>query len=549
MSSITYWNRLEPRSRTGDLIQPLQARVRDPLWMLTRQWQLGEFLGVDSGSPAWVTLSERLGAMTGLLRPDGTVMPLTAAPLEHQIEREPFTPDLATRIELGRVLSRLLGNAGTADTAFRTTYPVSATIVDAADPVEATLRRVCAGRAIDGVAAYVAIKAGDASVPTAPTTALAAFVAWVESTLGSIGGAAQDASAWQPAHLEYAAAVAATTEAGNATLDVSPGDDGLIDWAAFDLASTTAGAPLTATTRTLIPAHVRFKGMPNARFWDFENGTVDFGDVKPDKRDLARLALIDFMLVHANDWFMLPVEVPLGGIYQLDTLIVHDVFGVETLIQRADREALGSGSWTMFSTSLRDKAGAAAEFFVMPPSAGSALMSGRVLEEIRFARDEMANMAWAIENVLENAAGEPWPQHEREAAVIPAAAPPAATDAAVPLRYQIESRVPASWIPLLPVSLDPLTGSVALELASAIAADGHTRILPRGRILKPTSVPAGQPYQLPEQTVSRNGLRVQRVTARSRWIDGSTRIWQLRRIQPGAGETSSALRFDQALPR
>lgn len=549
MSSITYWSRLEPRSRTGDLIQPLQARVRDPLWMLTRQWQLGEFLGVDSGSPAWVTLSERLGAMTGVLRSDGTVAPLTGAPLEHQIEREPFTPDLATRIELGRALSRLLGDAGTPDTAFRTAYPISATIVDAADPVEATLRRVCAGRAIDGVAAYVAIKASDASVPTAPASVLAAFVAWVESTLGPIGGAAQDAPAWQPAHLEYAAAVTATTEAGDATLDVWPGDDGLIDWAAFDLASTTAGASLTATTRTLIPAHVRFKGMPNARFWDFENGTVDFGDVKPDKRDLARLALIDFMLVHSNDWFMLPVEVPLGGIYQLDTLIVHDVFGVETVIQRADREALGSGTWTMFSTSLRDKAGATAEFFAMPPSAGSALMSGRVLEEIRFARDEMANMAWAIENVLENAAGEPWPQHEREAAVTPAAAPPAATDAAVPLRYQIESRVPESWIPLLPVALAPLGGSVALELASAIAADGHTRILPRGRILQPTSVPAGQPYQLPEQTVSRNGLRVQRVTARSRWIDGSTRIWQLRRIQPGAGETSSALRFDQALPR
>lgn len=29
-------------------------------------------------------------------------------------------------------------------------------------------------------------------------------------------------------------------------------------------------------------------GMPNERFWDFENGTFDFGDIKPDFRDLAR---------------------------------------------------------------------------------------------------------------------------------------------------------------------------------------------------------------------------------------------------------------------
>lgn len=52
MPSITWWNRVKPRPRTDDLTQPLQARLRDPLWLLTRQWQLGEFLGADAGSPA-----------------------------------------------------------------------------------------------------------------------------------------------------------------------------------------------------------------------------------------------------------------------------------------------------------------------------------------------------------------------------------------------------------------------------------------------------------------------------------------------------------------
>ena len=27
----------------------LRAEVRDPLWMLTRQWQMGEFQGDDAG--------------------------------------------------------------------------------------------------------------------------------------------------------------------------------------------------------------------------------------------------------------------------------------------------------------------------------------------------------------------------------------------------------------------------------------------------------------------------------------------------------------------
>jgi hypothetical protein len=184
---------------------------------------------------------------------------------------------------------------------------------------------------------------------------------------------------------------------------------------------------------------------------------------------------------------------------------------------------------------------------LLPPSAAAALQTGPVVEEVRFARDEMANMVWALENTLENAAGEPWPQHERDAALNPPEKAPT-TQNPVPLAYSIESRVPSFWIPFLPVSLDPVQGTVALELAQAIAQDGVTPIQPRGRILQPTAIPVGASYQLPEEEVPRNGVTVQRFSARSRWIDGSTRLWQLRRVQPGTGEAQSALRFDQPLP-
>ena len=33
--------------------------MHDPLWMLTRQWQLGEFEGEDSGSPIYVKVDNR----------------------------------------------------------------------------------------------------------------------------------------------------------------------------------------------------------------------------------------------------------------------------------------------------------------------------------------------------------------------------------------------------------------------------------------------------------------------------------------------------------
>src|SRR5213592_914870 len=51
MPSVTSWLRLEPRNRDAEMNTSLQARTYDPLWMLTRQWQFGEFQGEDNGSP------------------------------------------------------------------------------------------------------------------------------------------------------------------------------------------------------------------------------------------------------------------------------------------------------------------------------------------------------------------------------------------------------------------------------------------------------------------------------------------------------------------
>src|SRR5436189_6454698 len=49
--AITRWNRLEGRPRTHDFDRALKAEVRDAMWMLSRQWQMGEFQGEDAGSP------------------------------------------------------------------------------------------------------------------------------------------------------------------------------------------------------------------------------------------------------------------------------------------------------------------------------------------------------------------------------------------------------------------------------------------------------------------------------------------------------------------
>src|SRR5574341_468422 len=48
--AILIWNLLEGRPRAENFDRSLRAEVRDPLWMLCRQWQFGEFQGEDAGS-------------------------------------------------------------------------------------------------------------------------------------------------------------------------------------------------------------------------------------------------------------------------------------------------------------------------------------------------------------------------------------------------------------------------------------------------------------------------------------------------------------------
>jgi hypothetical protein len=54
--SVTIWNRLEGRPRTNNFDRALRAEVRDGLWMITKQWQMGEIRGNDAGSPVFAKL-------------------------------------------------------------------------------------------------------------------------------------------------------------------------------------------------------------------------------------------------------------------------------------------------------------------------------------------------------------------------------------------------------------------------------------------------------------------------------------------------------------
>jgi hypothetical protein len=582
--SLTYWSRLEPRPRSYSLEEGLSARIRDPLWMLARQWQMGEFQGEDAGSPSHVEITARtskiLGPMKGGDAPEG--IKIKERPLEVLVEDEAFTPDLSIKVELGQTFEALLSQKLTEakvsvsrikkiSEAFRAEYPIKLPSEDElskmVDHEAVRFLRVCAGRALDGIALYKEAASALPSMPSRPSidpkykapvkAALEELVLWVHEVFRDLS--LDDPSDWKPERLEYGSNVAAARgDAGQVTLSAEPDSSGDLDWYAFDLdEEIPVGTPPSGSVSTfstnVVPAHVKFRGMPNPRWWDFERWTTDFGDIRPDKLDIARLVVMEFMLVHGVDWFMMPMEQEVGTLCKVENLVVKDVFGGLTQIKRTDEQAVaGNSSWTLFSTSHKGEKSKVADFFVLSPSVSVAKKTGPVIEDIRFLRDETANMSWAVEHTTEDGLGQPWLGYERNQAI--ASSKPQnevnKPDPSVPLTYQIQTPVPENWIPFIPMSIDAQKGRFMLQESAMLDVDeGELKpIEPLGRILQPANLPAGQEiYRIFEEEVPRAGARVYRERCRSRWIDGSTHIWINRRMAAGTGEGSSGLKFDLAI--
>src|SRR5258708_32514632 len=93
MPSITSWTRLEPRTRDPlDLNLGLQARVHDPLWMLTRQWQLGEFQAQDAGTAIVASLTATAAPLTRYQPAGGQAQAYDGTPPGACVERETVHP-------------------------------------------------------------------------------------------------------------------------------------------------------------------------------------------------------------------------------------------------------------------------------------------------------------------------------------------------------------------------------------------------------------------------------------------------------------------------
>ena len=205
--------------------------------------------------------------------------------------------------------------------------------------------------------------------------------------------------------------------------------------------------------------------MPAARWWEFENGTVDLGRLKAAPDDLGRLLLAEFALIYGNDFFVVPLTLPSGSICRVTELEVQTTYGETVRVDAAPASSgVGTSRWQMFQLNNGKPDDPGPGLLVLPPCAVDVL-DGPVAEEVLLTRDETANLAWGIELRVTGPLGLPVERREVQAAADRRGAPPGKADST--LRYRLSTRVPDSWLPLTAT-----TGGMSFELTGTTAPAG-----------------------------------------------------------------------------
>ncbi len=596
--AITRWNRLEGRPRAHDFDRALQAEVRDALWMLARQWQMGEFQGDDAGSPLLARACIDVSTVDRFQVKQTQVEALSPdEPLEAIVERRPLPLragsqylSLDLRLSVGRrwmkLLDREASRPGGLSADYRSAY-LSLYNVKVPDPTQKADALVCAhpdvwqmagaaaARLMDGIALieHISAPGGSATDGIAVTGGdgpkLVALAGRLQSWFNGLilQPPAPEKDAWVPERLEYQFGVSAqdgvSLPDGGHELVMRAEEyyQGHLDWYALERHPEetrlgTPPVPLKTPERninTFLPAGIVFDGMPDTRWWAFEDRRTNFGDVKPDSTDLGKLLLMEFALVYANDWFVLPYTLPVGTLSEVKGIAVSNVFNERFWItplrevQAADWE-----KWGMFNltSSGAEKVPPPARLLLLPTA--TKVAEGSAVEEITIIRDEMANMVWGIEQrvPLPSGASRPGAETAREfhqylqSLVGPPVGPP--PEPAAPIRYQVMNSVPEQWIPFIPVHVDNSVRETQLQRAALpriLEGDNNLpeKVRPRTSLLG-QNLPLA--YFIHEGEVPRAGAQVSQSYQRTRWTGGKAVVWFGAQKQTGRGEGSSGLQFD-----
>jgi len=594
MSSITFWTRLEPFTRLNDIGPGLEARTADPLWLLNRQNQVGEFLATDSGFPAKLTIQMERAPLARFYpgtipAPEKGKISVSGIsyqgnmPLEAVAEGEPIQlfhdsrRDLRLAAEAGlyflQLLDRFLVPPGVKVSFIKAPeYRLAASSKDPAasqDQPGQSYLSVMTGRIPDGFLLYrafkVSLQPSDDSKPGLPqhpvvpvaerkkvTQAALNYVAWFESQNNSLFS---DTGTWNSERMEYSFAVSAASSSAELALEATEYPGGTLDWYSFNhntalsLEVQPTDPQPEAIRFVCMPNPLHFPGMAADRWWEIEDGRVNFGRIGSDPDELMRMLLIQFALVYNNDWYIVPLDLGTGAIYTAKSVVVTDTFGERTLIQHYSALDKFPRDWRMFALSntavnaFSTISEAPDNLLFLPPVLASSL-HGDPIEEVVFMRDELSNLVWAMEYMVPGISGTSLKRDDLyNQRISQIGVQPPSTTSNEELDYVLATSSPDYLIPFVKVSLDTPEGTITRLQRAAILSGSDNRTptpsLPIGRLLENPNL------SLLEEEVPRNGIRLIRQFQHARGRNGSGWLWLTRRKAPANEQSWIGLHYDQ----
>lgn len=454
-------SRIEGRTRNHDITEALRLRVHDPLWMLARQWQMGEFRGNNAGTAMSVRCSVK--------EEDCSTVPIE--PVTEQINPE---IDFMARIEAATYAIDLVRDAQGSARAreFKTfclgKYPLKWDnlernfILDSSATEEfetglnshlADYRKAYEGKIFDGSAFFSAVASGfDAFLDKQHGTDLCKrFVVWYRRKFKPAG---KNNSHWMDEDLCYQV----DAHAGGKHFVGDRYQGGRLSWYTFDydkdntpltLSSAKSADLLSGAERphanekkailgeilsgierhayateknhtTLrnvlsLPSPATFASAPNRRLWQMEDHKVYMGNSLSQQSE-GNVVAMKYATMYSNDWMLFPLQTEIGKYITIDKIEVIDTFGEKHVISGNDRAGkkeydnnhvgLRNEAWQMFTnTNLNDRRTTDVQGLYFVPQL-AATVEGKPIEEVKILRDEMANMVWGVEEIVPDGCGD-----------------------------------------------------------------------------------------------------------------------------------------------
>ena len=549
-ASLTGYNSLIPMPTSIDFDRNLKAEVHDPLWFLARQWQMGEFQGEDAGSPAFVQVESSL-SQPQTLRLDAHTPPESydaqQVPLEVLVEREAIAETVHLRVQAGFYFLKILKNINLGQhlPLFIEKYPLpqanqSDWDIERSELLSGTRATVPDGLLIindlnnqNQLQNWIQSKPVLTPSVSAILSAAKDLLSWLKRQYPLIASNSENArpKAWKTDQLEYRMELEMKDVATNQVTQLTSDNyaDGQLDWQDFTWKGANILPNATKKVDNFIPSPVRYQGMPQPRYWEMEEGRVNFGKISMAPSNILSMAFAEFGLTYSNDWFWVPIPLKINTLCQIDNLVVVNVFGDKTnypLTEQAYTDPLSVFSlFQLYNTDNNTNR----PVFYIPPTV-TKIQESEPLERVYFIRDEISNLSWAIETIAPSAI-----QKGKEMKLVqpPTNEPTEQTG----LVYTLGNIVPENWTPLVPVRLN---GTQQTRLQRAKMPNSPP---PKGQILQDIEL-YKKPYWIREEEIGKEGTIIERTWQRTRWLNGRTFTWIGRRKTVGRIETSNILRWD-----